>query len=786
MENWADRLQRLKGMDRAEIAARVEQFATARADWLRYRAGHVFAGGENFDVRPAGQFFFAPADAPSLCAVMRSVLPAQADGVISQAHKLCEHRFDLLGYSGLDYGASIDWHLDAVHGKRGPRLPWFKIKYLDFEQVGDSKVTWELNRHQHFLTLAKAYCLTGDEHFVREIFTEWEQWRRENPYPIGINWASSLEVAFRSLSWIWTFFLLHECPLFTSDLRKRWLGMLNLSGRHIENNLSTYFSPNTHLLGEALALFFLGTLFRLPSGERWRGLGWDILLREAGRQVRGDGFHFEQSTYYHVYALDMFLHARILAGLNGIAIPEEFDQTLQRMLSALLLLSRAGVPPMFGDDDGGRLFDPRRNRAEHMLDPLTTGAVLYGRGDYKYLVRSAPEETIWLLGRKGLTDFDSLAYSRPSPDSTALAASGFYLMADNEARQQLVMDAGLLGGGSGGHGHADALSVWLISNGRSLLRDAGTFEYVGESGERSRLRSTRAHNTLRVDGHEQARASGPFSWKSFPAVRVRRWIAGEHFDLLEADHDGFSHFSSPVTHRRLVFHRRGEFWLVRDVAEGSGLHQIELAWHIGSGLTRATGEGDVFAGAAVIGADDGLAIVTAEGRGWSRVLSRENWSPAYGCSEPADVMRFACTRDLPAEFVTVLIGGASVSEELGRLIRTDLVRTDEGERGAASAYQYFQQRGDHTFVFAGKVGPWTHGSWASDADFLYAQRDRAGSICFLVLGNGTYAEFEGDQVVCCDRRVSYAEILHAGDRWDLAGPEAAHVRLGPALDGHLA
>ena len=44
----------------------------------------------------------------------------------------------------------------------------FKIKYLDFSEVGDSKVTWELNRHQHLVTLAKAFRLNGDPKFASE------------------------------------------------------------------------------------------------------------------------------------------------------------------------------------------------------------------------------------------------------------------------------------------------------------------------------------------------------------------------------------------------------------------------------------------------------------------------------------------------------------------------------------------------------------------------------------------------------------------------------------------
>src|SRR5205807_5323219 len=115
------------------------------------------------------RFFFAPAQVRDLCDLLRELLPGQTSEIVNRAERVCQHRFDLLGYEGLDYGTEIDWHCDQVHGKRAPRKLFYEIQYLNFEEVGDSKVTWELNRHQHFVTLAKAYRLTGDESFVAEV-----------------------------------------------------------------------------------------------------------------------------------------------------------------------------------------------------------------------------------------------------------------------------------------------------------------------------------------------------------------------------------------------------------------------------------------------------------------------------------------------------------------------------------------------------------------------------------------------------------------------------------------
>jgi hypothetical protein len=526
-------------MDRTELLDRSRQELAKRGDAVLSRFGFNFTRRlvRAANAR-AGWFFFAPESVVSLLKLLRQRLPQQADLIVRQADKICRHQFDLLGYENLEYGNPIDWHLDLVHGKRAPKKAFYRIRYLDFDQVGDCKVTWELNRHQHLVTLAKAYRLTGDRHYADEIFRQWRHWHADNPYAVGINWVSSLEVALRSLSWIWMYQLLEGTPALPREFRKEWLRAQALNGRHIERYLSTYFSPNTHLLGEAVALLFLGTLCpEFTRAERWKSRGWEIVQREAQCQVQSDGFHFERSTSYHVYALDFFLHAAILAGLNDFVIPSEFEKTLERMLDALLLLGRAYAPPRLGDDDGGRLFDPRRNRSEHLLDPLATGAVLFDRVDFKAAAGGLREETIWLLGEQGVAEWDRLQVQPTVLASASLPSAGFYMLATEDPASQLVINAGPQGKQSGGHAHADALSICLHSRGHALLIDPGTFEYVGHGPERDLFRGTSMHNTLRVDNTSQSEPAGPFAWKQITHAKTEQWTTGKTFDLFVGSHD---------------------------------------------------------------------------------------------------------------------------------------------------------------------------------------------------------------------------------------------------------
>src|SRR5208282_3624768 len=603
----------------------------------------------------------------------------EAAEILREADEICDHRFRLLGYENLrftlDRGDEIDWHLDPVHGKRAPLDPWFKIPFLDFATVGDHKVIWELNRHQHLVTLAKARLLSGDDKYVRELMAQWHSWIKMNPYPLGINWASTLEVAFRSLSWIWVDQLLAEIPHCT-QFRSEMAPALAFHGRYIERYLSTYYSPNTHLLGEAVALFFLGTLYpQIPRATGWKESGWQIVLHEAGRQVRPDGVYFEQSLYYHVYALDFFLYARLLADRNGTEIPPAYDAALGRMLDVVAALAQAGPAEGFGDDDGGRLWNPRRNRTEQMTDPLALGAVIYSR---EFAAARLTEEAIWLFGNQAV---EELARAQSSPQTIPAARSlafpdgGLYVLADSQPYAQAMMvDAGPQGVGRSGHGHADALSLRLTMNGRRWLVDSGSGVYISKDpADRNTFRGTGAHNTLRVDGMDQAVADEPFSWTHIPTTQAENWIAGRTFTYFVGSHNGYARLADPVVHRRHVLNIAGGLWLVRDVALGHAEHELELRWHFAPDLdVRAAAPGRVEisnprSSPGNASGESRLTLVMPEETVWHTAteVTKTLLSPAYGALQPAPLVRCHAQVLLPAETATALVARVAAIRQQG-------------------------------------------------------------------------------------------------------------------------
>lgn len=672
-------------MDGAEIWFRTRErlrtglealeYASGRARWRRERLSSVLRPASidlqhaqralvRRDWRAAGNAIRAhflqrrcrfPID-PNRRDVIRAAIlerfPAALPDAERRGDRLIAGYYDVLGYRNIRVpNPEIDWHCDPVHRLNAPPGFWARIPYLD-PRCGDHKIIWELNRHQHWLMLGRAAWLTDHPRYEKTFQGQLADWLAANPPLTGVNWSSMLELGFRAISWLWSlhFFLAHDDSADTTWLVDTLLG-LHAQLNHIDGHLSRYFSPNTHLLGEGLALYVAGQVLpELSGSNRWENLGREILRQEAHRQVNSDGGHAELSTHYHRYALDFYLLALTIARINDDPCADEFATVTSKLATfCRALAGNNGTLPTIGDDDGGMLFPICGREPADVRDSLSLAAALLNRPDLA--VEAPPEEALWMLGgdRARLRGPDaSLA-----PSSHLFADTGYAILRSTDAHA--VIDVGRHGFLNGGHAHADALSVVMAVGGRPLLVDPGTSTYTTDPRRRNLYRSTEMHNTLTVDGRSQSIPASPFHWRSTADAQVRLWHSHGDCDVVEADHDGYL----PLVHRRAVLRIASDLWFVADHLLGEGDHRVDIRWHFDPAWRIAhTDDGLV----CVRHADGTLASIATTG---SQLTQGEGgdfgWcAPIYGQHVPSVVANIAHAGRAPLSVVSLISAGASV------------------------------------------------------------------------------------------------------------------------------
>jgi heparinase II/III-like protein len=609
--------------------------------------------------------FFEGAVSDDTPALLAEHLCGTQDQAVAAADAACKGRFDLLGYRGLSFGDPIDWHFDPVSGRQAPLTHWSRINPLNKDVAGVSKVIWELNRHQWLVHLGQAYRLTGDERYAKTFVKYLRDWMQANPPGMGINWASSLEVALRLISWCWALFLFRGSKALSSELFLRLLEGIRAHAIHVEKYLSYYFAPNTHLTGEALGLFYAGVVFpELRPAGRWRELGARILVEQLERQNLPDGVYFEQSTCYQRYTAEIYLHFLILAARNGIEIPTTVQERVQRLLDFLLAIRLPdGSLPQIGDADGGWLLPLTPRAADDARSVFAIGAAHFGRPDYAWAAGGLAPETIWLLGPTGVKAYGALCPVPPETAPSRLFPDGGYAVMRSgwgPDAHQLIFDVGPLGCPlSGGHGHADLLSIQCSVFGEPYLVDSGTYCYAEDQTWRNFFRSTAAHSTIRVDGIEQAIPAGPFKWQSRPCARLHRWVSTEALDWADAEHDAYRTLPDPVMHHRRVLFVKPRYWVVVDDLKGGAEHQVELRFQFApmevvvdqTLWARARGAGGhgllIRAFATVPLKTEILEGELAPIQGWV--------SHDYGQRQPAPVLIYSAVTCLPLRLVTLLL-----------------------------------------------------------------------------------------------------------------------------------
>jgi uncharacterized heparinase superfamily protein len=329
---------------------------------------------------------------------------------------------------------------------------------------------WSFNLHyfDYALDLAWAFQQTGNQRYLRrfeELVKDWERATRLggsggdawNPYAVSV----------RAINWSYVLVLVGDS--LDPDFRRQLTDSLHRQIVFLSSRLEWHLLGN-HLLRNLQAIALAGLLFE-GSARSWLEDGTAQLWRELDEQFLPDGGHFERSPMYQAIALGDLLELLVLRMRSGLETASPALDSARKMIIALNCMSR--------DDGGLRLFNDSANGIAPPLSHLNRLAAL-------------------IFGNEPEVD----------REQWELRDTGYF--GARQGKFELMLDCGAVGARyQPGHAHCDILSYELDYDGNRFVVDSGVSGYEGDSF-REYARSTRAHNTLMIDGNEQSEVWGTF------------------------------------------------------------------------------------------------------------------------------------------------------------------------------------------------------------------------------------------------------------------------------------
>jgi hypothetical protein len=601
----------------------------------------------------------------------RHWFPDGAARLLLRAEQILEHRVELFGRS-FDLGPTIDWLRDPSGEARfdADGDPADALDAVLRAGGGDAKLTWELQRCAHLVELGAASRLNRalEAPARAQIAAQLDAFLDQTNPGRGFAYASPLEVALRSIHWLAAIELAGGARAFPRSWVERVAGAL-LGDLHWlwASREEQGVAPANHLLGDlvgawALALALDGAPGVRPLIRRVRA----ALEREAVRQVGPDGAHFEASTGYHRFALELLLIANKYAHPTVHTL--DVWVPLQRMFRYLRGIAQPdGTDPGFGDADDARMIPivPRHPRQVAYL--FSVGAALFESPSLRAPHVPFSEEALWLAGPDAQRMWQWLQPT-PDPPSATFPSGGVHVLRDRDL--YVAFRAGSYGQhGVGGHAHNDQLSLVVHAAGAPLLIDAGTGCYTRDPLLRDRLRSTSAHSTVVVGAAEQSPLyeGRPFALPDRArASKVTLEDTGA-VATLEAAHHGYRRLPARVTHRRRVeLHRVERVLIVEDHLEGRGDAAVEIRWLVAGRASHALWLDRLDGLRRLLGAFDPSQVIDLDGRALlvplgdylvaprlERGLASDRWQSFTGSTLVAAAARLTLPRILKHAIVFV-------------------------------------------------------------------------------------------------------------------------------------
>lgn len=419
--------------------------------------------------------------------------------LIYTADKACNGVITGFSSLDLDYGNPLDWQLNPLTRKRcDEKIKWFRITDFDKER-GDIKAIWEASRFSHFITLARAYLLTGDRKYYEAFSSQLKSWLVKNRYAYGANFKCGQECSFRMVNTLLSYTVFRECDIATdADVSN----VKDLVDRCYRKVLSNFFYAyrcikNNHTISELMGMI-VGAW--CCGEQKSLDKAYSLLDKVIDEQFNDDGGYRQFSFNYQRLALQDLECVMSISDVVGRSLSNQSKDKIRK--AAILMYQcqdESGDMPNYGSNDSALIF-PVTSCSYRDFRPVINTIYALSTGKQLYEVDKHLEELIWFSSRK---NFDGYRVQKTERVSSQFADAGLFTLRGSNSWAMIVSNDY-----HSRPAHMDQFHFDLWIHKVNVLCDGGTLSYASEEGRE--LVRNGSHNTVVIDEKPQMNEMGPF------------------------------------------------------------------------------------------------------------------------------------------------------------------------------------------------------------------------------------------------------------------------------------
>lgn len=315
----------------------------------------------------------------------------------------------------------------------------------------DAAHLWQFNLHylEYLIPMISAWNENGDDRYIEKAGQILEDWYQNGSMEPDSNHAYT--VSLRVVNQLIIAPFVKEKRKLYDSIYAQYRFLINHQEKHLMGN---------HYFENLKAIVICSVVFGEEDIYKRYIAG---LFKELEEEISPDGLHFELSTMYHKIVLEDLIRVATVLQQAGKEEHKRVAGYIQKMCSALYSLEDGISRTLLFNDAGDNVAKP----TDSLLSVCERMFNIY-------------------------------------PSKSSLV-SGYSILSDGKIR--VVEDCGALSPSyMPGHAHCDCLSFELFYNGQPVFVNSGTFQYQGPY--RQYFRSTKAHNTVVINGHEQSELWG--------------------------------------------------------------------------------------------------------------------------------------------------------------------------------------------------------------------------------------------------------------------------------------